>query len=216
MGPFPHDAPPATISAHNPAGTDGFEFVEFAHPEPAEAGGAVRAHGLRGGGPAQDQGHLALPAGRHQLRAQRASRVASRRASSPTHGPCAPAMAWRVVDAQHALRARRRSSAPTAYTRRRQDARRAGHHRHRRLAALFRRSLRREGLALSDASSSGSASAIRARRASASTISTTSPTTSCAATWTRGSASTRRLFNFREIRFFDIEGKMTGPALAAR
>ena len=27
MGPFPHDAPPATISAHNPAGTDGFEFV---------------------------------------------------------------------------------------------------------------------------------------------------------------------------------------------
>ena len=34
MGPFPHDAPPATISADNPAGTDGFEFVEFAHPEP--------------------------------------------------------------------------------------------------------------------------------------------------------------------------------------
>src|SRR5437764_1504235 len=36
MGPFPHDAPPATISADNPAGTDGFEFVEFAHPEPAQ------------------------------------------------------------------------------------------------------------------------------------------------------------------------------------
>src|SRR5690349_16777982 len=36
MGPFPHDAPPATISAANPAGTDGFEFVEFAHPEPAK------------------------------------------------------------------------------------------------------------------------------------------------------------------------------------
>ncbi len=34
MGPFPHDAPPATIDAKNPAGTDGFEFVEFAHPEP--------------------------------------------------------------------------------------------------------------------------------------------------------------------------------------
>ena len=34
MGPFPHDAPPAKISAENPAGTDGFEFVEFAHPEP--------------------------------------------------------------------------------------------------------------------------------------------------------------------------------------
>jgi 4-hydroxyphenylpyruvate dioxygenase len=35
MGPFPHDAPPVTISKANPAGTDGFEFVEFAHPEPA-------------------------------------------------------------------------------------------------------------------------------------------------------------------------------------
>ena len=36
MGPFPHDAPKAAISAENPAGTDGFEFVEFAHPEPEE------------------------------------------------------------------------------------------------------------------------------------------------------------------------------------
>ena len=36
MGPFPHDAPPAKISAQNPAGTDGFEFVEFAHPRPDE------------------------------------------------------------------------------------------------------------------------------------------------------------------------------------
>ena len=34
MGPFPHDAPPAKISAQNPVGTDGFEFVEFAHPHP--------------------------------------------------------------------------------------------------------------------------------------------------------------------------------------
>ena len=35
MGPFPHNAPRATISNENPAGTDGFEFVEFAHPEPS-------------------------------------------------------------------------------------------------------------------------------------------------------------------------------------
>src|SRR5579871_6787041 len=35
MGPFPHDAPPATISADNPMGTDGFEFVEYAHPDGA-------------------------------------------------------------------------------------------------------------------------------------------------------------------------------------
>ena len=34
MGPFPHDAPPAAISEENPMGTDGFEFVEFCHPDP--------------------------------------------------------------------------------------------------------------------------------------------------------------------------------------
>jgi len=28
MGPFPHDAPPAEISAHNPAGTDGLCVTE--------------------------------------------------------------------------------------------------------------------------------------------------------------------------------------------
>lgn len=36
MGPFPHNAPKSVISDENPAGTDGFEFVEFAHPEPQE------------------------------------------------------------------------------------------------------------------------------------------------------------------------------------
>jgi len=34
MGPFPHDAPPAAITPQNPMGTDGFAFLEFAHPEP--------------------------------------------------------------------------------------------------------------------------------------------------------------------------------------
>ena len=36
MGPFPHDAPAATVSTDNPMGTDGFEFVEYAHPRPEE------------------------------------------------------------------------------------------------------------------------------------------------------------------------------------
>ena len=36
MGPFPHDAPPAAITPENPMGTDGFAFVEFAHPEPLQ------------------------------------------------------------------------------------------------------------------------------------------------------------------------------------
>ena len=36
MGPFPHHAQKPIISSENPAGTDGFEFVEFAHPNPEE------------------------------------------------------------------------------------------------------------------------------------------------------------------------------------
>ena len=34
MGPFPHHASKSQISTENPAGTVGFEFVEFAHPDP--------------------------------------------------------------------------------------------------------------------------------------------------------------------------------------
>ena len=46
MGPFPHDAPPPAISDENPMGTDGFEFVEFCHPEPADPRPPVQADGL--------------------------------------------------------------------------------------------------------------------------------------------------------------------------
>ena len=46
MGPFPHDAPKATITQANPAGTDGFEFVEFAHPEPAVLDNLFRKMGF--------------------------------------------------------------------------------------------------------------------------------------------------------------------------
>ena len=48
MGPFPHDAPPAKISKDNPAGTDGFEFVEFAHPEPEGRHGGDGKTGVMG------------------------------------------------------------------------------------------------------------------------------------------------------------------------
>ncbi len=45
MGPFPHNAPPSTISAENPAGTDGFEFVEFAHKDPKQLEAMFKAMG---------------------------------------------------------------------------------------------------------------------------------------------------------------------------
>ena len=103
MGPFPHDAPKATISAANPAGTDGFEFVEFAHPEPAKLDTLFRQMGF-------------VPVARHRTRDITLYRqgdinyLLNREPDShasrfvAAHGPCAPAMAWRVVDAQQALK----------------------------------------------------------------------------------------------------------------
>ncbi len=102
MGPFPHDAPAATISAQNPIGTNGFEFVEFAHPQPDHLKKLFRRMGYS-------------PVARHRTKDITVYRqgdinfvlnaapgsFATRFISS--HGPCAPSMAWRVVDAKHAF-----------------------------------------------------------------------------------------------------------------
>lgn len=102
MGPFPHDAPPARINSLNPAGTDGFEFVEFAHPEPEKLDALFRSMGFE-------------PVARHKtknislFRQGDINYVLNCEPSSlgaqfvKEHGPCAPGMAWRVVNAQHAL-----------------------------------------------------------------------------------------------------------------
>lgn len=103
MGPFPHDAPPAAISAENPAGTDGFEFVEFAHPEPERVerlfgsmGYAEVARHKKKDISLYRQGDI-----NYILNREPNSHAAQFAAE---HGPCAPSMAWRVVDADHALR----------------------------------------------------------------------------------------------------------------
>ncbi|MBL9072379.1 4-hydroxyphenylpyruvate dioxygenase [Tabrizicola sp.] len=102
MGPFPHNAPRAVISPENPAGTDGFEFVEFAHPNPDE----LRALFTRMG--------YALTA-RHKTKAIELWQQGDityilndvpgshARRFVEEHGPCAPSMGWRVVDAAHAF-----------------------------------------------------------------------------------------------------------------
>ena len=102
MGPFPHDAPPAAITAENPAGTDGFEFVEFAHPEPEVLHTLFRAMGY-------------APVAKHRekdVTLYRQGDISFLVNAEPgdfaagfvrEHGPCASAMAWRVVDAQHAF-----------------------------------------------------------------------------------------------------------------
>ena len=103
MGPFPHDAPKAVIDETNVAGTDGFEFVEFAHPEAGQLEALFRKMGY-------------VEVARHKSRDVSLYRqgdinyVVNREPGTHAarfvadHGPCAPAMAWRVVDADHALR----------------------------------------------------------------------------------------------------------------
>ncbi|UOM34031.1 4-hydroxyphenylpyruvate dioxygenase [Acuticoccus sp. I52.16.1] len=103
MGPFPHDAPKSTITDTNPAGTDGFEFVEFAHPDPAVLDTLFRKMGYEPVATHKTKAITLYRQGRinYILNAEPGSHAADFVAE---HGPCAPAMAWRVVDAQHALK----------------------------------------------------------------------------------------------------------------
>ena len=101
MGPFPHDAPPPKISEDNPMGTDGFEFVEFCHPKPEELDRLFRTMGFSA-------------VARHrakQVTLYRQGDINFILNAEPNsfaqtfagqHGPSAPAMAFRVVDARHA------------------------------------------------------------------------------------------------------------------
>ena len=101
MGPFPHDAPPATISADNPMGTDGFEFVEYAHPEPERLHALFKLMGF-------------VQVARHRTKKMTVYRqgdvnyLVNEEPGShgfnfvTEHGPCAPSMAFRVVDAKRA------------------------------------------------------------------------------------------------------------------
>jgi 4-hydroxyphenylpyruvate dioxygenase len=103
MGPFPHDAPPAKISAANPAGTDGFEFVEFAHPEPAKLETLLWRMGYTEVARHKTKNISLYRQGAITYVLNREPRSHAARFVAE-HGPCAPAMAWRVVDAKHALK----------------------------------------------------------------------------------------------------------------
>lgn len=101
MGPFPYNAPPAAISADNPMGTDGFEFVEYAHERPEEL------HALF-----ELQGFTAVARHQHKritlYRQGDVNYLVNEEPGShgfdfaAAHGPCAPSMAFRVVDATRA------------------------------------------------------------------------------------------------------------------
>jgi 4-hydroxyphenylpyruvate dioxygenase len=102
MGTFPLKAPPATISAENPMGTDGFEFVEFADAEPEKLGALFELMGFA------------------QVARHRSKNVALYRQGdvnyvlncdpdsfgagfAQSHGPSACAMGFRVADAEGAI-----------------------------------------------------------------------------------------------------------------
>src|SRR3954449_7040580 len=101
MGPFPHDAPAATISADNPMGTDGFEFVEYAHSKPQELHALFKLMGY-------------VPVARHRTKkitVYRQGDINYLVNEEPgthgydfvaAHGPCAASMAFRVGDAKAA------------------------------------------------------------------------------------------------------------------
>ncbi|MFK7764463.1 MAG: 4-hydroxyphenylpyruvate dioxygenase [Roseobacter sp.] len=102
MGPFPHNAPRAKISEDNPAGTDGFEFVEFAHPNPEELRSLFARMGY---------GHVANHKSREIELWQQGDITYVLNADPDSfaaqfvkeHGPCAPSMGWRVANAQQAF-----------------------------------------------------------------------------------------------------------------
>ncbi|SFK30016.1 4-hydroxyphenylpyruvate dioxygenase [Methylocapsa palsarum] len=102
MGPFPHDAPPARISADNPAGTDGFEFVEFADANPDALKSLFERMGF-----ARVARHRSRPVDLYRQGGVNYLLNADEHGFAGQfvrqHGPCAPAMAWRVVDADHAF-----------------------------------------------------------------------------------------------------------------
>ncbi len=102
MGPFPHDAPKSTITAENPAGTDGFEFVEFAHPDPQELRDLFERMGYLHTATHKTKNIELWQQGdiTYVLNGEPGSFAAR---FVDAHGPCAPSMGWRVVDAQRAL-----------------------------------------------------------------------------------------------------------------
>lgn len=102
MGPFPHDAPRATITADNPAGTDGFEFVEFAHEEAEKLETLFTRMGYTPVAKHKSKNITVWRQGdiNYILNAEPGSHGMK---FVEKHGPCAPSMAWRVVDAKHAF-----------------------------------------------------------------------------------------------------------------
>ena len=200
------------LGLENPMGTDGFEFVEYAAPDPE----LLRSLFTKMGFPAVAK-HKRKDVTLHRqgdinfiINAEPDS-FAEQFATD--HGPCACAMAFRVKDAARRPRPRAR-----AWRDQRQERRRRGRARHprdrghRRVAALSRRHLWREGHRSTTPTSTFFPDAAEKEASHASHLVYLDHLTHNVhrgrmAHW---ADFYERLFNFREIRYFDIEGKQTG------
>ena len=196
----------------NPLGTDGFEFVEFTAPDPERLKRAVRADGLHRRRPAPLQERPPLPPGRHQLHPQHgAGRPAGRlpRArTAPRPTPWPSACRTRPQALAPGRRARRDAGAGPG---RADGAEHSGHRGHRRLEPLSGRPLRRAGDLRRRLRADRAAPRRRWRSTRRPDLSRPpDPQRLPRPTWTTGPDFYERIFNFREIRYFDIEGQQTG------
>lgn len=102
MGPFPHESKPAMINASNPAGTDGFAFIEFAHPDPAQLAQLFASMGFT---PIASHRTRSITIWRqgdvHYLANAEPGSYAAK--FTAEHGPCVVGMGWRMVNPDHAF-----------------------------------------------------------------------------------------------------------------
>ena len=101
MGPYPHDAPPAQITPENPAGTDGFSFVEYAHPDPAALHALFRLMGFQAVAKHRSKQITLYRQGEvdYLVNEEPGSHAVN---FAVKHGPCASSMAFQVVNAEQA------------------------------------------------------------------------------------------------------------------
>ena len=192
MGPFPHDAPAAIDQRRQ---SDGHRRLRVRRIRASQAGRtarAVQADGLCAGRAPQDQEDHGLSPGRHQLPRQRGARHARLSISSPRTAPAR--RRWRSASSM--------PSRPTSARSRSAPSRRISRRRRRRSTCPRSRASAAACCISSIAtaprarpttpSSNGSARTIRVPTGAGLLLSSiTSPTTSIAAAWTSGPASTQ-------------------------
>ena len=199
------------LGLENPMGTDGFEFVEYTAPDIE----LLRSLFTKMGFPEVAR-HKSKNVTLHKqgdcnfvINAEPGSYAED---YAKAHGPSACAMAFRVKDAkaahERALQARRHQRRGEG---RRRRARHPGDRGHRRLAPVLRRSLRRQGSIYEVDFDFHPDWQQRMAEADSKLTYIDHLTHNV----NRGNMATwadfyERLFNFREIRYFDIEGKVTG------